>query len=1534
MGSSFLSASIGLVLLCTIPWASVQSAVFSVEVTGQNPSFSGNQATNFSSIDQVQLSFAYNYLTSSDCSSAPCNDALIDLQVHLSDSSNIQNSVHWNLGKFVHNSGQSTGQLALSGNNLQLVSNEPIAGTAFSSVSPTHLSLTLSSISNIAGSGAPLDLPQASLATLCIGDAANPCSAANHVSIEFTPTFFQRQLPFQWANPLPLGNKITKIIWNPSHQQFLAVGHNASIMTSSNGIAWSMQGRVSTQFDHDANGVAIQVPSPYAMFDDINALVFANDRYVAVGRRFIAVSRFGIDWAYHNRPRGDFLDVTWDSILGSRYIVVGNWNSNQSNIVFSDADGLHWSDNNTQVVTGTRVRKIIAGGDARYYALESSSGAIMYSGGLSSGIWTSSNRNKSFNDILWDSSNNLAVAVGDQNAIVTGSASNWTALAMSTSPNAAFYSINNLGDRYIAAGLSTNCSNVLEFTLPSSVTLHNWGTQCSISLTPKLVQLSYDGSHYIASTDDRKLYLTDNLDNDWQLITRGHENDMHGAIYANGNKSFYAVGNNGYFAQSRDDGATWQVIPVDPSANASLNGVAADSAIAPVIIAVGAGGSVIRWDSSAATSASFSNEGSVTLRDVEWVGDQFIAVGDANRIISSSDGLMWNNEIAAISPLLGAGDIFNFSDVFYDSDHAQVFVLGTNTNASAVQKTLLLQFDQAGGSWTANNSPYFKSSNELFAMAYSGNTYVISSFGDNYDLLLSGDGQNWQRSTTGGINDSPISRLLWTGTQFIGIGPLKNASGGFVYQSWFQSADGYEWQKTRAPLNFNSDSRAYPLAISNSALIIGGGFGSMMYQMKNYTPEHRAQLVTLPNSVTGQAGTAINVKAIESDPATIVSRTWRFIPELSDYQSVTVNSSNDMVSLNLPDVPPALRLNNAKIVLRYSVVDDFGATSSTQTQVVVTPTNRVPTISALQTSASAILVEGELITITALVSDPDGDAITQQQWAVASGPDADLTACQNLSVCQVRAPMVSGDTAWTLRYTAVDVLMGSAEKTINFTIKQNQAPKITLPSTINMKVGETYVLSGATVVDDAPVSQLRVSWVVDSRTNVDPNVPVILNPNQLQPIIVAPPLLAAGPAQVALRLTVTDNLNKSDSASVIVNISPQSNSTVQAPQANAGPDIANIIAGAKVVLNAATTADPSNMYDYEWYYVGSYASNGTDLALPLIDVMPDTGDIKKASFVAPLNNANYYLVFNLRVTDNTLSTPLSSVDSVKVFVAAPTSVIDRVGAEIWLNGNKISANTGSAPGDLGSVRGGDPIQIEARNIRFFNAQQNPQNPQIVDVGSQDDSQFSFKWSSVNYIFGGFDAIYQSSVNFPPIATATGGIYKFKLHICDRYETVCSDQAFNIQVSVGGFAGPDQEISGSAKTVTLQFYDAGRTQLDTVANGDGYETALWEQISPTEPLVTLSGVNSAKATFSTSGLSKGDYVFRLTYSILGVPNPATYTDEVTITLLNDVQAYKPAQAKSTGGAFSHDLLILLTALVWHRHRRLRVQGELRQSAAAR
>lgn len=679
--------------------------------------------------------------------------------------------------------------------------------------------------------------------------------------------------------------------------------------------------------------------------------------------------------------------------------------------------------------------------------------------------------------------------------------------------------------------------------------------------------------------------------------------------------------------------------------------------------------------------------------------------------------------------------------------------------------------------------------------------------------------------------------------------------------------------------------------------------------------------------MTGQSGTSLTIDASEADPATIATRTWRFIPDLSDPMTVNIQSSSASLTLLLPEVPASLRPNNANMVLRYSVTDQQGVLSSAQLSVTVTPSNQAPVVDSLTAANGLNVVEGESINLVAAVSDPDGDPIISKTWSVSSASSLDLSACDNQTSCQFSAPAVVSATDLVIRYQVTDIFNASSESTITLHISPNQAPQIIMPAAISVSEGQTFVLDGVRVSDDGPSDKLTYLWQVDSASAFMPSAASIVNPQQLKALLVAPRLPDNTPQVLTLRLNVSDHLNKSSSATLLVTVQAATAAdAARIPQANAGPDLPSVgqlLAGSKIVLDGSATVDTQQQFDYEWYYAGAFDAKQNPIAMPSIDLLPDIGNIQKASFIAPLAGTEYFLAFNLRVSDNSVTPSLSSVDTLMLHISVATPLIDGVDASISVNNSALNSSTVT-------VIAGEPLHLQASNTHFVSAQQ------TVDVGTQDAAQYRYHWQSNDYPYYGFDAVNQAQVDFPPIATVTARSYQFVLQACDHYMLICSSKAFYLSVDqAGGFAGVDQIIEKPGRVVELQFTDNGRKTLDNNKADNRYETLHWQQISPQVPQLSLSGANSALATFNTAGVKKGDYVFKATYQVLDAndqPLGDALSDEVVISFINDVPAFKASPPQSKGGALDSYFSFLVLLLVLSRYRNNMCRARSRMRAA--
>lgn len=1471
--------------LLSVSVTSVSAALVTVEVDGQNFT-SANAALN--GADRIQISYSYNSPPQNTCNTT-CNDALLDLQVHVYSSSDDSIGLHWNLGAFTNNNGQSTGQLSVNATRLQLQATEAIAGTALGAGTPASMLLRLDGNFN---SQVPTQLPAANAATVCLGAANDPCA---DTQMSFTPQFFQRALDLQWANPLPQGDTVNDILWNDAQQQYLAVGFNGGVMSSSNGIAWAIQGRISMQYDHDpAGNQRVDVIPPYAIFDDIFAVAYHN-RYVIAGKHFLGVSRNGIDWIYHSRPQDIFSDVTWDA--GGHFIAAGISNGSTTTLAKStDATAASWDfftpTQPSQLSKPIQISRLVAGTDSRFYALDKNNSEILLASSSTLQNWNSAFRNSNqtvFNNLVW--SNGSAFVLGNSSYINSGTGTAWSALQFMTDPQTSFNAITSNNGSWVAVGGSGACNVVVSFQSSMTPQAHPWNGCDATHPAPTLLSVTNDTRQYLASSNKGQFYVkaaADSLDTAWREVGQSqHTNDLHAASFSSSNNSFYIVGDNGYFAKSANQGVDWTTI--NSGTTSVLNSVANDQGVTPLLVAVGASGNIVYYLDDGISNAGQVTQGSANLNDVAWVGDQFIAVGTGNSVYSSSDGAAWADVAATIPELNSA--TYDFNAVYWNGN--SVFILGGNGS-----QTVLLSLDQtqAAPTWVADSSGVFSQFSQLYAMAWSGGQYVITGVGPSQDLILSADAVNWHAaSSTSNVNDSPIHRVVWTGRQFLGIGTFSNILN-IPYPRWFQSGDGMTWSKTRAPLMTNALSDLYPLAISDTALVTGGGNGSMRYQLTNFPLANHAPSVTLAADISAEGGSSLTIdaSAMDSD-GSIAAHRWALVETYPAGLNVSVNNTSASLNLLLPNVPTALRVKkeNATIKLRYTASDNLGAQTSSDTVVSVTPSNRAPVVNSITVSPGNTIIEGQSVTLDASAVDPDGDVLTTHSWSVvpsnttiASNQWPDLSAC-NSDRCQFTQPGVDQAGTLAVTYQTTDLFGAVGEQSVILGIQQNQPPSLTMLSDVSVEEGRSITLAGSQASDDG--GHLRFQW------KLDPNGPEssinnggIVNPLELQPVFVAPKYNGASSNIYRYVLTVTDDFNASVSDTVNITVMPAS-AALNIPQAIALQSTTPYKAGSEITLAADTSvySDPSK-YIFEWFYAGS---DSTTVELPPIELQPLLPE--KAVFVAPIRDISYNMSFTLKVTDTSQATAVSATDTITLSIIANSAKIDGIIANIRVFE---SGTTTPISGNPITLAGDQPFDMKAENIRFLSGNQ------TISVST---GQHYFQWKILGYEVGGID-LNSASVAFPNIPGVSQRNKIVRLLLCDYYQEICRTLDTTLVIDSGGFAGPDQTIDANTKNVTLQFNTEGRKTL--VAG----ESVQWEQVSPAAPTANLKNVNSASTSFSTAGLSKGEYRFKLSYLSDRITIPET--DEVSVFVTADIPEYKPQPPKSSGGAASHYLLLLLLGLL--------------------
>ena len=175
------------------------------------------------------------------------------------------------------------------------------------------------------------------------------------------------------------------------------------------------------------------------------------------------------------------------------------------------------------------------------------------------------------------------------------------------------------------------------------------------------------------------------------------------------------------------------------------------------------------------------------LYGVTWSGNQFVAVGDAGTIRTSTDGSTWTSNIQGSSH---TSVVWSGSQFVAVGQSGQIF---TSPN---------------GGTWTSQSSGV---PNTLTDIAWSGSQFVV--VGDTGTILTSPTGTTWTSQTSSTLQ--LLTSIVWSGSQFVAVG----GSGTIL-----TSPNGSTWtSQTSGTANNLSD-----IAWSGSQFVVVGESGTIL----------------------------------------------------------------------------------------------------------------------------------------------------------------------------------------------------------------------------------------------------------------------------------------------------------------------------------------------------------------------------------------------------------------------------------------------------------------------------------------------------------------------------------------------------------------------------------------------------------------------------------------------------------------------------------------------------------------------------------
>ena len=484
------------------------------------------------------------------------------------------------------------------------------------------------------------------------------------------------------------------------------------------------------------------------------------------------------------RPQGGTLEAVIHD--GSRFVAVGTG----SRVVFS-TDGITWSDS---VFLPEESMHAIAFDGANYVTV-GGGGGIYRSTDLTN--WTSVGRAPNYN-WLWGVAHDTGrfVAVGDNgNAMVsTDSGATWAYHATGAGQtlqgvaggNGSFVAVGNNGEiRTSADGMTWSSAS-----LPSGYE------------TTPLNGIKFLNNQFVAvGGGDAVFSSTDGTT--WTAHALGTYSWLQGITYTG--SEYFVVGNDNNVLRSTDLSTFTQLTT---AAGGPVTGFRDAVSADGVTIVVGAGGVIRRSDNG---GQAWTNTGSVGstdgLFDVEWINNQFIAVGSSGTFMTSSDGVQWNvtdqftghwlNAVAygaghtVIAPSWGVmlvkADGQAWTEIDLGDGTESRDIIFANGGFTAVGPGGTTRKSTDGVNWTTGQIPGV--TRNLQSIAFLGSVGVI--VGDQGLILRSTDGTNW--SDVSIPNGQNLRRVRAIDGLFVAVGDNRTV---------MLSTDGLTWNTSPVPNDY------------------------------------------------------------------------------------------------------------------------------------------------------------------------------------------------------------------------------------------------------------------------------------------------------------------------------------------------------------------------------------------------------------------------------------------------------------------------------------------------------------------------------------------------------------------------------------------------------------------------------------------------------------------------------------------------------------------------------------------------------------
>ena len=556
---------------------------------------------------------------------------------------------------------------------------------------------------------------------------------------------------WQWRSPLPQGNNLNSIAFG--NNTIVAVGNAGSIITSSDGINWTVR------------------PSPTS--SDLTGIVYGKNVFVAVGSSgTIITSSDGISWTLQSSPTS--LDISAGVAYGNNIFVASGGFFNG---FITSTDGMTWSYNRLpdDAATTISISRITFSNNAFFakggrncnagWICINISATLVYSS-PDGNTWTGPLNSSQYPSLAGDGYGvvygngvylKLSVSSGLGDVLVSSDSVTWTPVFLP----------NYLGVSMYLGSLRVYFTNGRFYVLGGSGYIAtssdgvNWNLITSWPLQP-IRKIVYGNGLWVAIGKNIIYSSTDGISWTQQYFTNDNSYDLTGLTY--GNNTFVAVGvYNAVLTSS--NGKTWSkttgtALGDIAFGNGTFVGVSGNNLLTspdginwavrasyPPIQYVGTRFTRIAFGNGIFAAIGYDSE-SVPRNDVvytstygvSWTGyilntpesfkglndicfgnNIFLIVGNIGYVFTSSDGTNWSG-LQAGAPTLGGG-------IAYDDRYSVAYGDGTFVSVGE-GNDILSSLD--GVTWKRKNSIV---SNALYYVAYVNHSFIVGS--NSNDVLQS-----------------------------------------------------------------------------------------------------------------------------------------------------------------------------------------------------------------------------------------------------------------------------------------------------------------------------------------------------------------------------------------------------------------------------------------------------------------------------------------------------------------------------------------------------------------------------------------------------------------------------------------------------------------------------------------------------------------------------------------------------------------------------------------------------------------------------